>query len=56
MGKQQSGVIRVWIDPEKRLVELPYPNRPLECFQEGQPLTIPGLTDFSLELKYLFAI
>jgi len=53
---QQSGVIQVWIDPDKRLVELVYPNRPLEYFQEGQPLIIAGLTDFSLDLKDLFAI
>ena len=53
---QQSGVIQVWIDPEKRLVELVYPDRPLEFFQEGQPLIIAGLTDFSLDLKDLFAI
>jgi Uma2 family endonuclease len=53
---QQSGVIQVWIDPDKRLVELVYPNRPLEYFQEGQPLVIAGLTDFSLHLEDLFAI
>jgi len=53
---QQSGVIQVWIDPDKRLVELVYPNRPLEYFQEGQPLIIAGLTDFSLDLEDLFAI
>jgi len=53
---QQSGVIQVWIDPEKRLVELVYPDRPLEYFQEGQPLLIAVLPDFSLDLKDLFAI
>ena len=53
---QQSGVIQVWIDPDKRLVELVYPNRPLEYFQEGQPLIIAGLTDFSFDLEDLFAI
>jgi Uma2 family endonuclease len=53
---QQSGVIQVWIDPDKRLVELVYPHRPLEYFQEGQPLIIAGLTDFSLDLEDLFAI
>jgi hypothetical protein len=52
----QGGVTRVWIDPEKRLVELVYPDRPLEYFQEGQPLIIAGLADFSLDLKDLFAI
>ncbi|MGA2078916.1 MAG: Uma2 family endonuclease [Terriglobia bacterium] len=53
---QQSGVIQVWIDPDKRLVELIYPDRPLEYFQEGDPLIIASLPDFSLDLKDLFAI
>lgn len=53
---QQSGVIQVWIDPEKRLVELIYPDRPLEYFQEGQGLLIATLPDFSLDLKDLFAV
>jgi len=53
---QQSGVIQVWIDPDKRLVELVYPDRPLEYFQEGQPLIIAGLADFSLDLKDLFSV
>ena len=56
MDYLQSGVIQVWIDPEKRLVELVYPNRPLEYFQEGRPLVIAGLVDFSLDLEDLFAI
>jgi len=53
---QQSGVIQVWIDPEKRLVELIYPDRPLEYFQEGHPLLIATLPDFSLDLKDLFSV
>jgi Uma2 family endonuclease len=53
---RESGVIQVWIDPEKRLVELVYPERPLEYFQEGQSLTIAALADFSLDLKDLFAV
>jgi Uma2 family endonuclease len=53
---KQSGVIQVWIDPEKHLVELIYPDRPLEYFQEGQPLIIAALPDFSVDLKDLFAI
>jgi len=53
---QLSGTIQVWIDPEKRLVELVYPDRPLEYFQEGQPLLIATLPDFSLDLKDLFAV
>jgi Uma2 family endonuclease len=53
---QQSGVIQVWIDPERRLVELVYPDRPLVYFQEGQPLILAGLTDFALDLRDLFAV
>jgi Uma2 family endonuclease len=53
---QQSGVIQVWIDPEKRLVELVYPDRPLEYFQEGQALIIATFPDFSLDLKDLFSV
>jgi len=53
---QESSVVQVWIDPEKRLVELIYPNRPLEYFQEGQPLVIDKLPGFSLDLKSLFSI
>jgi Uma2 family endonuclease len=52
---KESGVIQVWIDPEKRLVELVYPDRPLEHFQEGQLLTISKLPNFSLNLKDFFS-
>ncbi len=52
---QESGVIQVWIDPEKRLVELVYPDRPLEYFQEGQLLVINKLHGFSLNLNDLFS-
>jgi Uma2 family endonuclease len=51
---RESGVIQVWIDPEKRLIELVYPDRPLEYVQEGDFLTITGLPEFALELKNLF--
>src|SRR6266853_6620894 len=47
---QESGVIQVWIDLDKRLVELIYPDRPLQYFQEDQPLVIDKLPDFSLDL------
>ncbi len=53
---QESGVIQVWIDAEKRLVELIYPDRPLQYFQEDQPLIIDKLADFSLNLKNLFSV
>lgn len=53
---QESGVIQVWIDAEKRLVELVYPDRPAQFFQQDQPLVIDRLADFSLDLKNLFSI
>jgi Uma2 family endonuclease len=53
---QQSGVIQVWFDLEKRLVELIYPDRPLQYYQEGQTLTIDAVPGFALELKDLFSI
>jgi len=53
---QRSGTIQVWIDPEKALVELVYPDRPLEYFQKGQALIIATLPDFSLDLKDLFSV
>ena len=31
---QESGVIQVWFDLERRLVELIYPDRPLQYFEE----------------------
>ena len=51
----ESGVIQVWIDPEKRFVELICPDRPLEYVQEGEALTIAGVPEFALEVKSLFA-
>jgi Uma2 family endonuclease len=51
---RESGVIQVWIDPEKRFIELVYPDRPLEYIQEGEFLTIAGLAEFALEVKSLF--
>jgi Uma2 family endonuclease len=52
---QESGVTQVWIDPEKRLVELIEPGRPLRYFTEAEPLVIPSLPGFSIDLKTLFA-
>ena len=52
---QQSGVVQVWFDLEKRLVELVYPDRALQYFEEGQPLVIDTLPDFSLDLKELYS-
>ena len=50
----ESGLIQVWIEPEKRFIELIYPDRPLEYILEGQSLTIAGLPDFSLDVRSLF--
>jgi Uma2 family endonuclease len=52
---QQNGVVQVWFDLEKRLVELVYPDRPLQYFEEYQPLVIDTLPDFSLDLKELYS-
>ncbi len=53
---QESGVIQVWIDPVERLVELIYPDRPLQFFQRGQALALQTLPDFRLELERLFRL
>ena len=53
---QESGVVQVWIDLEKRLVELIYPDRPLQYFQEDQALVIDKLPGFSLDLKAIFPL
>jgi Uma2 family endonuclease len=52
---QQSGTVQVWFDLEKRLVELVYPDRPLQYFDENQPLVIDTVPDFSLDLKELYS-
>jgi len=51
---QQSGVIQVWFDLEKRLVELIYPDRPLQYFEENQALVIDPVPGFSLNLRELY--
>jgi Uma2 family endonuclease len=51
---RESGVIQVWIDPEKRFIEVVYPDRPLEYIQEGEFLTIAGLAEFALDVRSLF--
>ncbi len=52
---QESGIIQVWIDPRRRLVELIYPGRPAQYFEEGHPLVIDKLPDFVLDLQTLFS-
>ena len=51
---RESGVIQVWIEPEKRFIEVVYPDRPLEYIQEGEFLTIAGLAEFALDVRSLF--
>ena len=53
---QESGVIQVWFDLDRRLVELIYPDRPLQYFEESQALAIDTVPGFSLDLKQLFSI
>ncbi len=51
---QQSGVVQVWFDLKKRLVELIYPDRPLQFFEEDQTLVIDTVPGFALELGNLY--
>jgi len=52
---QESAVIQVWVDPDLRLVEVMYTDRPSCYFQEGQSLVIDTLPQFSLDLNILFS-
>jgi hypothetical protein len=45
----------VWIDPRRRLVELIYPDRAAQYFEEGQPLVIDKVPGFSLDLQTLLS-
>jgi hypothetical protein len=40
---------------EKRLVELIFPDRPLQYYLEGQVLAIDTVPEFSLDLQALFS-
>jgi Uma2 family endonuclease len=53
---QESGVVQVWFDLEKRLVELIYPDRPLQYFEESQVLVIDTVPGFALDLKQVYSI
>jgi Uma2 family endonuclease len=53
---QESGVVQVWFDLERRLVELIYPDRPLQYFEENQALVIDTVPAFSLDLRELYSI
>ena len=52
---RESKIIQIWIDPEKRFIELIYPDRAREYVQESENLEIAGVPDFSLPVKSLFA-
>jgi len=52
----ESGVIQVWIDPDKRLVELVEPDRPLQYFQPPQSLVIGSVPGLRIELEKLLAV
>jgi hypothetical protein len=49
-------VVQVWFDLERRLVELIYPDRPLQYFEENQALVIDTVPGFSLDLKEVYSI
>jgi Uma2 family endonuclease len=51
---QDSGVIQVWIDPAKELVEVIHPDRPLRYFERGQTLILEKPSGFSLAIDQLF--
>ncbi len=53
---QESGVVQVWFDLERRLVELIYPDRPFQYFEESQVLIIDSVPGFSLDLKELYSM
>ncbi len=53
---QESGVIQVWIDLQRRLAEVLYPDRPAQYFEESQLPTIDKLPGFSLDLRTLFSV
>lgn len=52
----ESGVTQVWIDPEKRLIELIEPDQPIHFVQGQQPLVISRLPGFQLIPEDLFKI
>jgi len=52
---QQSGVIQVWFDLEKRLVELIHPDRPLQFLHADETLTIDGVPGLLIGLRDLFS-
>ena len=53
---QESGVIQVWIDPQRHLVEVVYPDRPAQYAEESQLLVIDKLPGFALDLHTVFSV
>jgi Uma2 family endonuclease len=53
---QESAVIQVWIDPQRRLVEVVCPDRPAQYIEELQLLVIDKLPGFSLDLNTVFSV
>jgi Uma2 family endonuclease len=51
---QESGTVQVWFDLDRRLVELIYPDRPLQYFEQDQVLVIDTIPGFSVDLKELY--
>ena len=49
----------MWIDPQRRLVEVVYPDRPAQYIEESQWsqwLVIDRLPGFSLDLYTVFSV
>jgi Uma2 family endonuclease len=53
---QESGVVQVWIDPQRSLVEVVYPDRPARYIEESQSLVIDKLPGFALDLRSVFSV
>lgn len=53
---QESGVIQVWVDPDKRAAEVVYPDRASQYFDEDGTMTIDGVDGFTLDLKTPFEV
>jgi len=52
----ESGVIQIWIDPERRSIELIEPDQPLRYFQGCEPMVIFRLAGFLVIPEDLFKI
>jgi len=51
----ESKVIQVWLDPQRKTAEVISPARPTQHFRATQVLTLPELPAFHLDLSALFA-